>query len=1050
MRPFLVFGLMFFFNTLLFAANPPGKDSLLQIWKDEDVSTMQRLKAMEMLIEVYYNGVDADTMELYGHHLFDMATQHEEPSMQGKGLEFMSTAAFLKGDFNRADSLMNQAEELFVALNDTDGMATVYNSMGRISHRKGNFEEAKEQYQKAIQLWEEIGKVNATISPIINLAGIYEVQGDLRSSLQLNKKAVAMSVEAGQLKNEGVARNNLANNYKFLGDTPNAAEQYLKALAIDEELGDLYSKVGTLNNLGLLYKNNKDFDSALKYINQANELAKQVNSVESKAMSLSNLGAVYTNQGNYQEAIKAFKGTLEMLYEYQIFFMVPYHELEIGNAYLALNQLDSAELYLFNGLESSKKVGRNDDILSGNLLLSKFYSDRGDLNKALSYARQGLEIAQLSEQPGKSLEFTNQLVDLYKVLGNDKELATTLELQIGLKDSLVNEENTRSLIRQETQYFFDKKAYSDSLKNAAKLELQASDLKRRRALNWSLGGILLLLALFGGILVNRYRIIQQQKKQIQEEKNKTETANAKLRELDEAKSRFFTNISHEFRTPLTVIVGITDQVVKYPEKWLTKGGNLIKNNAFNLLNMVNQILDLRKLEAGSLQTQFIQADVSKYLRYILESFHSLAESKGVQLSFQASNEPLILDYDAEKMQRILSNLLTNALKFTPNEGTVTLELNAQPESTPPFYQFEVRDTGVGIPESKLPYIFDRFYQVGETSASSGEGTGIGLALVKELVELLQGRIEVESEEGVGSAFKVTFPITNQAPLELDTTMPESAFIPVISDKISKQASSPKLGSSELPSLLLVEDNPDVMEYLIACLEGQYRLSFAYDGQEGIEKALEIVPDIIISDVMMPLVDGFTLCNTLKTDERTSHIPIVLLTAKADMDSRIEGLEKGADAYLAKPFDRRELEVQLKNLLEIRKRLQDRYSSMELPPPTKDQVFQQEDQFVQRIRDLVLENLDKEKFGVPELCKAAAMSRTQLHNKIKSLTNRSTSHFMRAIRVQAAKELLQQDDLNISEIAIETGFSSRSYFYQVFAEETGISPKKYRENYHSEQ
>ena len=351
--------------------------------------------------------------------------------------------------------------------------------------------------------------------------------------------------------------------------------------------------------------------------------------------------------------------------------------------------------------------------------------------------------------------------------------------------------------------------------------------------------------------------------QIQKDKALIERQAVQLQELDQAKSRFFTNISHEFRTPLTVILGMVEQN-KNPERVR----KLIRRNARHLLELVNQILNLRKLESGRLPTQFVQADVVAYLNYIIESFQSLAEDKEITLKFETIDQQLVLDYDPEKLRYIVSNLLTNAIKYTPVGGVVKIALEAQANREAPVYQFSVSDTGVGIPAKKLPHIFDRFYQVDDDPDSyresrTGDGTGIGLTLVRELVKLLNGHISVESEPCQGTTFKVQLPFTNQAELEKGipgATNPDN--MPTDTWSVDPMPHS-NHGLKDLPTLLIVEDNPDVMEYLVTCLKEEYQLLFARDGLEGLEKTMEKIPDIIISDVMMPKVDGFTLCNTLK-------------------------------------------------------------------------------------------------------------------------------------------------------------------------------------------
>ena len=1025
---------IFLLTCVWLMAEPFPKDSLLQIIKNEKLSEKERMPALFLLIEAHYLGENADSSQFYGQQLHDMAEKSKDGKMLGWALSILGNTAILNGKYNEADSLYTRALAEFEILNDPIGLASANNGLGQVYENAGQFEKALNQYLAAIDLWNQIGKTDKIVMTLINIAACYEGLGDIRTSMKYNLQAVEKAQQYKEKRQQGVARNNLANNYKFLGDIPNSSEQYRNALAIYEELEATWLIIGTLNNLGLLYMNDGDYANAKNYLEQAYQLAEETKNLAGKAQSLSNLGAVKSNQGNFSEALQYLKKALGIIEEIQLFFIVPYHKMEIGNMYLQMGQLDSAEVYLKDGMANCQQFGPSDDLISGSLHLSKLYVQKGNWTSALHYAQDGLRRAQESERINLAADLADQLVDVYKHFGRNKEALEMIELQVAIKDSLYNEENTRTLIRQELQYDYDKKALRDSLANANILAAQKADIQRRKLMTNFLVGFLLLTLLFGGFLYTRYRLIQKQKRIIQEEKIKSEAANAKLLEIDQSKSRFFTNISHEFRTPLTVISGMSEQI-RQPER----AKDLIKRNTNHLLQLINQILDLRKLESGSLKTKYIQADVVRYLRYITESFQSLAIRKEIEMSFSSSAVDLVLDYDPEKLLRIISNLLANAVKFTPNQGKIEFAIRRDEES----YQFSVSDNGAGIPEEKIPYLFDRFYQVDGSSTRMGEGTGIGLTLVNELVQLMGGEIEVQSEEGRGSKFAVRLPISNKAPIEM-----EDAFLDVLNQPEDSTLSEPFIpttvsGSEELPSLLIVEDNPDIMEYLITCLEGDYRLSFAVDGQEGIEKALDQVPDIIISDVMMPRKDGFTLCQELKTDERTSHIPIVMLTARADVESRITGLQRGADAYLAKPFNKRELDVQLKNLLAQRQRLQQRYANVEMLEPTKDRALQQEDAFILKLKEIFEEKMDDPAFDLNALSKALLLSRSQLGRKVKALTGLSPAIFLRTLRLQKGKQLLLSTNLSIKEIAFEIGFSNPNYFTNTYTDYFGENPTKTR-------
>lgn len=509
--------------------------------------------------------------------------------------------------------------------------------------------------------------------------------------------------------------------------------------------------------------------------------------------------------------------------------------------------------------------------------------------------------------------------------------------------------------------------------------------------------------------------------------------NEYLSEIDTLKNQFFTNISHEFRTPLTIIKGMVEQIEEDRDRWMNHGLQMIQKHSDHLLDLVNQVLDLRKLEAGKLPINWVLGDIVSYLNYLMESFQALAEAKDIHFKMQHNISALEMDYDPEKMLRIFSNLWSNAIKFTPEGGLIETKLEHQGDQL----QVVLSDSGRGIPADQLPDIFNRFYQV-RSEATSG-GTGIGLAIVKEMVELLGGQIEVSSEVEIGTTFKFSLPIHRAA---RPAAASEKTFSEGIPQKTLSKLSFPEANIPDLPQVLLVEDNDDVAQYLWSILEGRYQIHRAKDGQAGLAYALLQVPDLIISDVMMPKMDGIQMCGLLKRDERTSHIPIVLLTAKADIDGRLGGLKSGADEYLAKPFNKKELLLRLEKLLELRKQLQRHYLNLIEQGNTSEETSP-EHEFIHQLKQVIEEELDNEDFGIPEICRAMGVSRSQLHRKLKALTGLSTSHFIRSLRLAKAKHFLANTDLNIAQVAYEVGFKDPKYFSKTFAEVYGMAPTEWR-------
>jgi len=550
-------------------------------------------------------------------------------------------------------------------------------------------------------------------------------------------------------------------------------------------------------------------------------------------------------------------------------------------------------------------------------------------------------------------------------------------------------------------------------------------------------GFFLTLLLFGVILGVRNNRVKGEKVILEQ---KTQ----QLQELDQFKSQFYTNFTHEFRTPLTVIGGIAEQIEGHEREKA-----LIQRNNQRLLNLVNQLLELSRLETNSLSVDWVQGDVISFLRYLTESCSSLADSKQIDLSFSSSHRELLMDYDAGKLQQIIINLLSNAIKFTSEQGSVNVAASSVMERGGEYLQLQVMDTGKGIPKNQLSHIFDRFYQVDSSNTRQDEGSGIGLALVKELVHLLQGRIEVDSEVGKGTTFSVYLPIHHWAGIR-------PASVPSLLAGLEEKSNSSEtvatfdsvLIDNDLPLVLLIEDNADVREYIVSCLQPDFVVKTAANGKAGLEKAWQIIPDVVICDVMMPSMDmpkmdGFAVCQQLKEDRRSSHIPVMMLTAKATQEDRITGFRRGADAYLTKPFHQEELLVRLANLTTLSQRLRDKLKDGEEADEQLNALSQQEARFLQEIDGAIESHLSEPEFDTLQLCREIGMSRTQLHRKLKALTDTSTATYIRTHRLQRAKKLLQSTKDPIGEIAVQVGYKDFSHFSRSFAQEFGYSPSEVR-------
>jgi signal transduction histidine kinase/DNA-binding response OmpR family regulator len=528
------------------------------------------------------------------------------------------------------------------------------------------------------------------------------------------------------------------------------------------------------------------------------------------------------------------------------------------------------------------------------------------------------------------------------------------------------------------------------------------------------------------------------------DKSRYEKAEAdRLKKLDEAKSQLYMNLSHEFRTQLTVIQGIADQLDQHPDRWLHTGPGKIKEQSQLLLRLVNQMLDIAKIEAKSMHLHQIHGNISEFVKYVASVFETLVENKNIELKVETHGS-IYADYDPEKLMHVLVNLISNAIKFTPAGGHVAVYLLQVSEKGKQKIKIRVSDTGRGIPQEFIGKIFDRFYQVPDAHDQT-PGTGLGLALTRELIRLMQGHIHVKSEEGRGTEFVCTLPLTETAQpaddhgLSLLLTNPLQTIIPV-HEKGEKAEINPKLPSDK-PILLIVEDNRDVIDYLVTILEEQYVIKIAANGKEGLDKAQDIIPDLILTDLMMPQMDGLQMVHHLKDDIRTDHIPVVVLTVRADLQSKLTGLQTGADHYLVKPFSEQELILKLKNLLESRQKMQKRLGAVPITSQQGHPHYRQELLFMAKINALLDERLDDDSFGIGEICKSLKMSRPQLYRKFSAITDKSIGRYIRSYRLHQAKALIQKQGKNVTEAALSSGFKNLSHFSTSFREEFGYPPSE---------
>ncbi len=570
---------------------------------------------------------------------------------------------------------------------------------------------------------------------------------------------------------------------------------------------------------------------------------------------------------------------------------------------------------------------------------------------------------------------------------------------------------------------------------------------------WWAFGLYFLLAAIGGYTVFRY--ISDRRKMREELRIKALEAK-QLTELDQFKSRFFANVSHEFRTPITLIQGRIEELLgelhrnDQREKLFS-----MKRGSQQLLRLIEQLLDIARLESSKMKLAKMSGDVVAFLRRLTYSLESAANNKEIHLAFYAAEEHLMTVFDPDALQKIMQNLISNAVKFSSPGGEVRINVEKVRRETPSrqseWVRIEVTDRGVGISAEDLPNIFERFYQAGYTSASQEKGFGLGLALVKELVTLHGGEIKVQSEEGRWTTFTVDLPLVPPAAAEVETPAPPALNQRLLELEMTELIAPPATGSSLLAGqqgletvgakrLLIVEDHPELRRYIAGLFKSEYKVIQAQDGEAGWEAAVEHVPDLIISDVMMPKLDGFEFSERLRNDERTSHIPVILLTAKAESMDRVKGLELGVDDYLVKPFNDRELKTRVDNLIRLRARLKEKYAQS-LLAGVAAQGETREEEFLNKVKATIEDQLEDENFGVETLARAVNMSTSQLYRKLTALTGLSSVQLIQRFRLERAAALLKQGR-TVTEVAYMVGLRSPAYFSQLFKKHFGCSPKEY--------
>jgi len=898
-----------------------------------------------------------------------------------------------------------------------------YNTYGDFLYNQSNFEAALISYKKGMEVANRINYNEGKSASLLDIGDCYSRMGDFNKALEYQNKNLKFSIENKDDFSIAGAYNSLGIIYTDMGEYSKAMENYTLASIKNKELGNINDYSTTLANIGLIHGKLENYESAKLYFKRSDSIFKQLNDQSGRAFVLKSLGIIYKNTGEFE---KAFEANKQALANYGLIG----NKAQMVEIYFSLGSLQSlrnipseAFFYYQEALKIAKEIETPYSIAYGYQVIGDSYIASNDLSNAKKSLLQAIKITSSNNYRLIEMDVYQSLATLYSKEGDFKKAFESKTKYALLKDSLYTIEK-RDFANDIEAKYQNKQKVNEIEQLKSKNEL--IELQKKNQRNLLLGG-LSFTSLIGLFFFIQYK----NRKKI----------NRKLKELDTSKSNFFVNVSHEFRTPLTLILGPINKLLKKENLNTEDRSNLemMQRNSNRLLSLVDELLDISKIEDGRFKLKILKIPILSFIQTLVNGFAFKAQQN--EIDFLVTIEPTNQEtwFDKNAVEKIIVNLVSNAIKYTNENGKI--ECHALVENDK--LHFEVKNTGKGLSEKEIKNIFERFYQVNENKL----GAGVGLALVKELITMHKGFISVESTANQWTCFKIILPINksaySQKELVKDTTaITKQKPTPFLLNKEISEVEKGEYTYQDSQILLIVDDNEDIRTYVSDIFINNYTIIEAENGQKGIDMAIEHIPDIIISDVMMPVLDGIELSKNLKNDERTSHIPIILLTAKTGEQNEIAGIKTGADDYITKPFSEDLLKLKVKNRIENLKILQERFSQEIILRPKDITVNSIEEKFLERIQVVLDTQLTETSFSIQDFCEATGMSRMQLHRKLKALTGLTTSEFVRSERLKLAAKLLISSDINISQIGYTVGFNDHAYFSKSFKEMYDCTPSEY--------
>ncbi len=880
------------------------------------------------------------------------------------------------------DSLYSLYKHFHQSDNRIGEMVTL-SYLGKIYRERNKFMEAIEAHEAELNIATELCDTLEMIQALNNIGTNHRRMGILDEATKYHFSALNLCEKFSEKdcykskKNRVVSLNGIGNVSLRIGDDETADSIFRQALAGEKELGSALGQAINYANIGAIFEKKNMLDSAWTYYKYSMEKNIEAKSELGISLCYAHFGNLYEKEGNIDDAIKEYEKAYKMEGKIDTWHWLNFCLALVNTHITQKNYKEALRL----------------------------------LNKAKIKAAEGHSLDHLAS-------IHSSYYKIYNFLGNAAKALDAYRLSDIYNDSIINQQNLISVQNERVKYEYQRRQQEI---DAINTEYSKERVVRNIII---ISFVVIVVLLIGGIGLLFYSLKVKKSEQ------------KAMSQLDNVRSSFFTNITHEFRTPLTVIIGLGERLMSNNEKDnLESIGSTIARQGKNLLLLINQILDIAKLKSNTSHEDFQHGNIIGFITAIFEGLKELADRKNINFSFNPHSKSVEMDFIPDYIVKIMSNLISNAIKFTPNGGIVKITTECRNNKL----LLTVEDNGCGIPKEDLPCIFDAFYQGNSQHRSAG--TGIGLSLTKQLVEVMDGTIQVESEKNSGTKFMITLPLkhSNQKFNSLnENPIVKGTYVCDGDENISMESNDSQT------RILIVEDNNDISSFIGSVIENA-TISYASNGKAGMEKALQIVPDIIITDIMMPEMDGIEMCRQIRQSEILSHIPIIVISAKATDADKIEGINLGANAYLYKPFNAEELNATIVSLLERRKSLQAYLSrNLALDENYNEKLSSADQDFLNKVIDLIYAQMSDLKVNLNDIAESLNMTPRQLNRKINAITGDNASRYVLQVRMTRAKQLLDSNSgYTIADVAYKCGYEETGNFTRAFKTLYNITPTQYR-------